>query len=51
MNVGKENARKVVCGWDGVERMKEQNRDFFEWCEEKYLVWMNSFKKHRRRGT
>ena len=24
---------------------------FFEWCEEKYLVWMNSFKKHRRRGT
>ena len=51
MNVGKGNAREGVCGRYGVGRMNEQGRDFVEWCEENELVWVNSFMKHRRRGS
>ena len=51
MNVGKGNAREGVCGRYGVGRMNEQGRDFVEWCEENELVWVNSYMKHRRRGT
>ena len=51
MSVGKGNAREGVCGRYGVGRMNEQGRDFVEWCEENELVWVNSYMKHRRRGT
>ena len=51
MNVGKGNAREGVCGRYGIGRMNEQGRDFVEWCEENELVWVNSYMKHRRRGT
>ena len=51
MSVGKGNAREGVCGRYGIGRMNEQGRDFVEWCEENELVWVNSFLKHRRRGT
>ena len=51
MSVGKGNAREGVCGRYGIGRMNEQGRDFVEWCEENELVWVNSFMKHRRRGT
>ena len=51
MNVGKGNAREGVCGRYGVGRMNDQGRDFVEWCEENELVWVNSYMKHRRRGT
>ena len=51
MNVGKGNAREGVCGRYGVGRMNEQGRDFVEWCEENELVWVNSYLKHRRRGS
>ena len=51
MSVGKGNAREGVCGRYGIGRMNEQGRDFVEWCEENELVWVNSYMKHRRRGT
>ena len=44
-NVGKWNAREVLCGKYGV------GRDLVDWCEENGLEHVNSYMKHARRGT
>ena len=49
INVGKENAREGVCSRYGVRRMNEQGGVFVQWCEEKELVWVNSYMKQRMR--
>ena len=50
-NVGRGNERSGVCGKFGVGRMNEAGADLIDWCEEHELAFVNSFVKHRRRGT
>ena len=50
-NVGRGYERRGVCGKYGVGRVNEAGADLIDWCEEHELVYVNSFMKHRRRGT
>ena len=50
-NVGRGYERSGVCGRFGVGRVNEAGADLIDWCEEHELAYVNSFMKHRRRGT
>jgi len=50
-NVGKGNNREGVCGKYGLGSCNEAGRDLLDWCEENGLVYVNSYMRHRRRGT
>ena len=50
-NVGRGYVRRGVCGKFGVGRVNEAGADLIDWCEENELAYVNSYMKHRRRGT
>ena len=50
-SVGKDSEREGVCGRLGLGRANEAGRDLIDWCEEHDLAYVNSFVRHRRRGT
>ena len=50
-NVGKNEARRRVSGKYGTGNSSEAGKDLLEWCEENGMAYVNSFIKHRRRGT
>ena len=50
-NVGKDGERQGVCGKYGLGRMNDAGRDLIDWCEENGLAWVNSFVRHKSRGT
>ncbi|KAI8519282.1 hypothetical protein Bbelb_025390 [Branchiostoma belcheri] len=50
-NVGRGSGREGVCGKYGVGKMNEAGRDLINWCEEFGLAYVNSYLKHKHRGT
>jgi len=49
--VGRNEEKKGVCGRFGVGQRNDAGRDLIEWCEDNAMAYVNSFIKHRRRGT
>jgi len=50
-SVGKDSERGGVCGKLGIGRANDAGRDLIDWCEEHGLAYVNSFVKHKSRGT
>ena len=43
--------RRRTCGKFGLRKLNCQGEDLLRWCDKNGLVQVNSFYKHKRRGT
>ena len=50
-HVGSGSERRGVCGKFGLRASYQAGREFLDWCETAGLCHVNSFYKHKKRGS
>ena len=50
-HVGRNEDREGVCGIFGIRTTNRQGAELLSWCEDNNLCYVNSYYKHKRRGT
>ena len=50
-HVGAEESRRGVCGKFSLRSSNQAGQEFVDWCETLGMCHVNSFYKHKKRGT